>query len=418
MSLEEQLVETVREHSVLYDTRDEAKSAWITLRDAYRSSLKRMKSSRSGSEATFSKAWKYSEQMSFLQPYMKDRPRHTNERAEINEFMSPCENIDSENSQPQCEEETVCNEVLVKKSKKVKPDPTLDFLREQASIREAERKRREELRRDLVPKDGLKLFFDSMYEATKQLSPDLQKSVKRKLFAIVSEAEDFTMGKIMKSGKVVLVLSGRYAGKKAIVMRNFDDGTSDKQYGHALVAGIDRYPRKIHKRMGKAKMHKRSKIKPFIKVLNYNHLMPTRYTVDIPWDKTTVKDLKDPMKRKKTRFQTKVKFEERYKSGKNKWFFQKLRWSAPGTLRNVRDFTAESTKQPAEASIPLWSWCPAYFPPLAISVLGMRKIEFRARESMFCVSAMSLPSIWSSCAESRRLARALNDSATSNRDLR
>lgn len=70
----------------------------------------------------------------------------------------------------------------------------------------------------------------------------------------------------MKAGKVVLVLSGRYAGKKAIVMRNFDDGTSDKQYGHALVAGIDRYPRKVHKRMGKAKLHKRSKIKPFVKV--------------------------------------------------------------------------------------------------------------------------------------------------------
>jgi large subunit ribosomal protein L27e len=74
------------------------------------------------------------------------------------------------------------------------------------------------------------------------------------------------MGKIMKAGKVVLVLSGRYAGKKAIIMRNFDDGTSDKQYGHALVAGIDRYPRKVHKRMGKAKIHKRSKIKPFVKV--------------------------------------------------------------------------------------------------------------------------------------------------------
>lgn len=74
------------------------------------------------------------------------------------------------------------------------------------------------------------------------------------------------MGKIMKPGKVVLILSGRYAGKKAIILRNFDDGTSDKQYGHALVAGIDRYPRKVHKRMGKKKIHKRSKIKPFIKV--------------------------------------------------------------------------------------------------------------------------------------------------------
>lgn len=74
------------------------------------------------------------------------------------------------------------------------------------------------------------------------------------------------MGKIMKTGKIVLVLSGRYAGRKAIVMKNFDDGTSEKPYGHALVAGIDRYPRKVHKRMGKCKIHKRSKIKPFIRV--------------------------------------------------------------------------------------------------------------------------------------------------------
>lgn len=72
----------------------------------------------------------------------------------------------------------------------------------------------------------------------------------------------------MKQGKVVLVLSGRYAGRKAIIMKTFDDGTSDKQYGHAMVAGIDRYPRKVHKRMGKIKMHKRSKIKPFVKVVS------------------------------------------------------------------------------------------------------------------------------------------------------
>ncbi|KAJ8917749.1 hypothetical protein NQ315_005200 [Exocentrus adspersus] len=135
------------------------------------------------------------------------------------------------------------------------------------------------------------------------------------------------MGKIMKSGKVVLVLGGRYAGRKAVVIKNYDDGTSDKQYGHALVAGIDRYPRKVHKRMGKGKLRKRSKIKPFVKILNYNHLMPTRYSLDITSDlKVAPKDLKDPMKRKKVRFQTRVRFEERYKEGKNKWFFQKLRF--------------------------------------------------------------------------------------------
>ncbi|KAJ0058599.1 hypothetical protein NL108_017578, partial [Boleophthalmus pectinirostris] len=56
---------------------------------------------------------------------------------------------------------------------------------------------------------------------------------------------------------------------------NIDDGTTDRPYSHALVAGIDRYPRKVTTTMGKKKIAKRSKIKAFVKVFNYNHLMPT-----------------------------------------------------------------------------------------------------------------------------------------------
>jgi large subunit ribosomal protein L27e len=136
------------------------------------------------------------------------------------------------------------------------------------------------------------------------------------------------MGKIMKAGKVVLVLSGRYAGRKAIIIKPSDEGTEDKPFGHALIAGIDRYPRKVTKRMGKKKIGKRSKIKPFLKVINYNHMMPTRYTVDLAFDKTNLNKeiLKDPMKKKKARHMVRTKFEERYKSGKNKWFFHKLRF--------------------------------------------------------------------------------------------
>ncbi|CAD7679384.1 unnamed protein product [Nyctereutes procyonoides] len=70
----------------------------------------------------------------------------------------------------------------------------------------------------------------------------------------------------------------------------------------------------------------RSKIKAFVKVYNYNNLMPTRYSVDIPLDKTVFnKDVsRDPALKRKARREAKVKFEERYKTGKNKWFFQKL----------------------------------------------------------------------------------------------
>ncbi|XP_064648147.1 large ribosomal subunit protein eL27-like [Lineus longissimus] len=136
------------------------------------------------------------------------------------------------------------------------------------------------------------------------------------------------MGKFMKSGKVVLVLNGRYAGRKAVIVKNYDEGTSDKPYGHALVAGVDRYPRKVTKRMGKKKIKQRSKIKAFVKVFNFNHLMPTRYSVDVNLEKSLVnKDsFRDPALKRKARREVKGKLEERYKTGKNKWFFQKLRF--------------------------------------------------------------------------------------------
>ncbi|XP_071966112.1 large ribosomal subunit protein eL27-like [Antedon mediterranea] len=136
------------------------------------------------------------------------------------------------------------------------------------------------------------------------------------------------MGKFMKPGRVVLVLGGRFAGRKAVIVKNHDDGSSDRMYGHALVAGIDRYPRKVTKRMSKKKTKQRSKIKTFVKVYNYNHLMPTRYSVDVSVNKNVVnKDaFKDPGLKKKARREVKSKFVERYKTGKNKWFFQKLRF--------------------------------------------------------------------------------------------
>jgi large subunit ribosomal protein L27e len=136
------------------------------------------------------------------------------------------------------------------------------------------------------------------------------------------------MGKFMKAGKVVLVLGGKYAGRKAFIVKNYDDGTQDRPYGHCLVAGIDKYPLKVTKPMGKKKVAKRSKVKTFVKVVNYNHLMPTRYSVDVALNKTVVnKDvLKDDRKRKRARTEIKQKLEEKYKSGKNKWFFQKLRF--------------------------------------------------------------------------------------------
>lgn len=49
----------------------------------------------------------------------------------------------------------------------------------------------------------------------------------------------------IKSGKVVVLLAGRYAGRKAVVVKPFDEGSENRKFGHAIVAGIDRYPRRV-----------------------------------------------------------------------------------------------------------------------------------------------------------------------------
>eukprot|EP00928_Gymnodinium_smaydae_P010368 TRINITY_DN138_c0_g1_i8.p2 TRINITY_DN138_c0_g1~~TRINITY_DN138_c0_g1_i8.p2 ORF type:complete len:171 (+),score=55.39 TRINITY_DN138_c0_g1_i8:72-515(+) len=87
------------------------------------------------------------------------------------------------------------------------------------------------------------------------------------------------MGKFIKVGRVVVLLNGRYAGKKAIVVKTFDDGSRARPFGHALVAGVDRAPLKVTKKMSKKKIAKRTRVKPFVKYINYNHMMPTRYQV-------------------------------------------------------------------------------------------------------------------------------------------
>lgn len=109
--------------------------------------------------------------------------------------------------------------------------------------------------------------------------------------------------------------------------------------------------------MGKKKMEKRSKIKPFVKVVNFNHIMPTRYTtatlfhclvahrlmlpslvrysVDIDLKKTVDENSLAEANRVETRKAVKKIFEEKYKTQTAKsdkkaagvqYFFNKLRF--------------------------------------------------------------------------------------------
>ncbi|KAH6983062.1 ribosomal L27e protein family-domain-containing protein [Ilyonectria sp. MPI-CAGE-AT-0026] len=134
--------------------------------------------------------------------------------------------------------------------------------------------------------------------------------------------------KFLKVGRVAIITRGRYAGKKVVIIQPVDNGNKPHPFGHALVAGIERYPSKITRRMSKTRQEKRSKIKPFIKVVNYNHLMPTRYTLELEGLKGTISNdtFKEVSQREDAKKTVKKVLEDRYTSGKNRWFFTPLKF--------------------------------------------------------------------------------------------
>ena len=158
------------------------------------------------------------------------------------------------------------------------------------------------------------------------------------------------MGKILKEGKVVIVLKGRFAGRKAVVVRDYDGSKKDaKSFPKVLLAGIDKAPLKVTRSMSNKKVSRRTHVKPFIKFVNQNHVMPTRYGLEEDKPKSSSKGKNSGKaemsqiaqivmanysknredfnaKKAKTLARVRSYFENRFKSGKNPWFFSKLRF--------------------------------------------------------------------------------------------
>merc|ERR1712100_936391 len=127
------------------------------------------------------------------------------------------------------------------------------------------------------------------------------------------------MVKFLKDGKIVVLLQGRYAGKKAVILKTMDDNTKERPYGHCVVVGVAKTPLPITRAMCKPTpkmkklVKKRSTVKPFVKMVNFTHVMPTRYSVE----SSMTKSLKAAQ----------AEFEKKYQDGEGqKWLFEKLRF--------------------------------------------------------------------------------------------
>jgi large subunit ribosomal protein L27e len=125
-----------------------------------------------------------------------------------------------------------------------------------------------------------------------------------------------------------------FAKSQVVIVQPNDTGSKAHPFPYAIVAGIERYPLKVTRRMGKKMVEKRSRVKPFIKVVNYNHLMPTRYTLELEGLKGAVSQetFKEVSTREDAKKTVKKALEDRYTSGKNRWFFTPLRTCNPCLL--------------------------------------------------------------------------------------
>eukprot|EP00658_Telonema_sp_P-2_P055247 TRINITY_DN4392_c0_g1_i11.p1 TRINITY_DN4392_c0_g1~~TRINITY_DN4392_c0_g1_i11.p1 ORF type:complete len:163 (+),score=62.43 TRINITY_DN4392_c0_g1_i11:170-658(+) len=132
--------------------------------------------------------------------------------------------------------------------------------------------------------------------------------------------------KFLKPGKVVIMTSGRYAGKKCVIVQNTDMKNKERPYGHALVAGVKKYPKKVVRGMSKRSIARRSQVGVFLRVVNQKHFLPTRYNMDLSKELRGKINVSDASKKAESKKLCRKAFQARYNAGTNRWFFNRLRF--------------------------------------------------------------------------------------------
>ena len=105
------------------------------------------------------------------------------------------------------------------------------------------------------------------------------------------------MVKFYKPGKIVVILNGRYAGRKGVIVKSNYESVKDRKYPHCMVVGLSKGPKKPTKKTiakmqaqikqleSNEKENSADRVKRlksfgiFIKTYNMSHLLATRYTL-------------------------------------------------------------------------------------------------------------------------------------------
>ena len=160
------------------------------------------------------------------------------------------------------------------------------------------------------------------------------------------------MVKFYKPGKVVVVLNGRNAGAKGVIVKSNYESVKDRKYPHCLVVGLSKGPRKPTKRnlaklQAKIKKLEASKdsndrlnslksFGVFIKTYNMSHLLATRYTVKEDFGITKSLEKLDSLEKKVKEDKALIESKEKAKKEENAKDIESLRAKLGNELDEYR----------------------------------------------------------------------------------
>lgn len=150
-----------------------AKLEWKRLRDNHRDALKRAKLGKNKLLPAQITTWKYARAMQFLEPYTKYRITENIE-------MDPCSSKQGINS-----EQDVSTTAAVHENPRTEC-PTIKRPR----LENVKQNINSTTEKESMPVDALDAFFNCIRQSTREMPQWLQTNVKKKIFAVIIDAEE------------------------------------------------------------------------------------------------------------------------------------------------------------------------------------------------------------------------------------
>ncbi|KAI4293040.1 large subunit ribosomal protein L27e [Pancytospora philotis] len=125
---------------------------------------------------------------------------------------------------------------------------------------------------------------------------------------------------IFKPNMIVVLTNGRLAGKKAVVVKELDEQ-------NVLVAGVARTPVASEDFTPAWLKRRNAKFMTFIKKVNINHVLATRYKADIGLAGLKVNSAVEDLEAKKSaNSEANTLMKNAYEASKSKWLFTPLKF--------------------------------------------------------------------------------------------